>query len=235
MNEITCSSPANSAGTVSTARARPSVCASITTSPAPNVSRTGLARSATSETRRTASSERRGRQLGPAAELGGEPGPVPDELAGDQPRGQPPPAALEADHALGRPRAGAAAASPGRPPAARARPRRRTTPSPAARPPWSGRVGQRPGRDQRGRPDGRAGRAPGHRRTASRYRSVAASVMTGPSMSRQTPVSMGSVSSRLADGTTCAAAAASAPRPPSRPARAAPAAPGTPATAARRA
>ena len=35
--------------------------------------------------------------------------------------------------------------------------------------------------------------------------------MTGPSMSTHTPVSMGSVSSRLADGTTWAAAAASTP------------------------
>ena len=48
-------------------------------------------------------------------------------------------------------------------------------------------------------------------RTASRYRSVAASVIAVPDKSRQTPVSMGSVSSRLADGTTWAAAAASTP------------------------
>src|SRR6202042_9691 len=48
-------------------------------------------------------------------------------------------------------------------------------------------------------------------RTASRYRSVAARVMAVPSMSTQTPVSIGSVSSRLAEGTTWAAAAASTP------------------------
>src|ERR1019366_7228572 len=47
--------------------------------------------------------------------------------------------------------------------------------------------------------------------TASRYRSVAASVIDSPSMSRHTPVSIGSVSSLLADGTTCAAAPASTP------------------------
>ena len=48
-------------------------------------------------------------------------------------------------------------------------------------------------------------------RTASRYRSVAARVTRSPAMSRHTPVSIGSVSSRLDDGTTCAAAVASAP------------------------
>src|SRR6266487_2217109 len=48
-------SPANSAATFSTARARPSACASITTWPGSNVSRTGPARSATSAARLTAS------------------------------------------------------------------------------------------------------------------------------------------------------------------------------------
>ena len=51
----------------------------------------------------------------------------------------------------------------------------------------------------------------GSSRTASRYRSVAAMVSVVPSKSRQTPVSMGSVSSLLAAGTTWAMAAASTP------------------------
>jgi hypothetical protein len=55
---MTRSSPSKSAGTVSTARARPSVCASMTTFPEPKASRTGLARSATSDTLRTASVNR---------------------------------------------------------------------------------------------------------------------------------------------------------------------------------
>src|SRR5215469_7340595 len=49
------------------------------------------------------------------------------------------------------------------------------------------------------------------RATLSRYRSVAATVNEFPSKSRQTAVSIASVSSRLADGTTCAAATDSAP------------------------
>ncbi len=51
--------------------------------------------------------------------------------------------------------------------------------------------------------------AKGASRAASRYRSVAASVMTSPVMSRQTAVSIGSVSSRLAAAATCPTAAAS--------------------------
>src|SRR5258708_25171625 len=43
-------------------------------------------------------------QVRPAAELAGETGTVPDELAADQPGGQPPPAHPEADHPFGGPR-----------------------------------------------------------------------------------------------------------------------------------
>ena len=52
---MTGSSPSKSAATVSTARARPSACASTTTRPGPNANCTGLARSATRDTRLTAS------------------------------------------------------------------------------------------------------------------------------------------------------------------------------------
>ena len=55
MNAIAGSLPSKSARTRSIARARPSAWASMMTAPPPNVSRTGVVRSATSDTRRTAS------------------------------------------------------------------------------------------------------------------------------------------------------------------------------------
>ena len=71
--------------------------------PEPNVSRTGLARSATRETRRTASISEAAGISARQPYSGGEPGLVPDELPRDQPAGQPPAAAVERDHPLHRP------------------------------------------------------------------------------------------------------------------------------------
>ena len=94
--------PSKSAAAASTARARPSACASMTTLPGPKVEpdRAGPFGDQRDPPHRLG--EGRRPDLRPAAELGREPRPVPDELTGDQPRDQPAAARLEADHAIGR-------------------------------------------------------------------------------------------------------------------------------------
>ena len=200
MNEMTRSSPSKSAGTVSTALARPSVCASMTTFPEPNVSRTGLARSATSDTLRTASVN------GPAGSVARDPNPSGNldwYLMNSPPISRAvslrfPPAKLITPSAGRGSRAGPSAGPVSLPgwPASNAT----VTGTPAVTDrATSARVlagtiaaALRP-------------RAAGSQRTsltASRYRSVAASVSVSSCTSRQTAVSMGSVSSRLAAGTT---------------------------------
>ncbi len=214
------SSPENSAGTVSTARARPSVRASMTTEPGRKVSSTGLARSATSETRRTASanaapgtSARQPNSAGnrdryrmnspPISRAVSRRPPIPKLIMPSAGRGS----------AAPRPPRGAdpPADRPSGPPAASSGPVSKATdtgiPGVIARA-ASARV--RAGTSAAARSPGRAA-AQGISRTASRYRSVAASVSVPPSMSRQTPVSMGSVSSRLAAGATWPMAGPSTP------------------------
>src|SRR5579875_1096768 len=139
--------------------------------------------------------ERPGRQLGAAAELGGEPRPVADELSPDQAHRQAASAALDADHALRRPAPGADGAKA----IDTGVPRAIVLATSAS---------VRAGTSAADRSPGLAG-CQEISRTASRYRSVAASVSVSPSMSRHTAVSAGSVSSRLAAGVTWIAAAAS--------------------------
>ena len=147
------------------------------------------------------SHDERGRgQLGAAAEVGREPGLVPDELPADETRGQ------------------AAAAALGnlwsRPPHAPLLSGRLTEADGHgdAGAHGLGDVREGPGRHQRRDLRGRLRRRPAD---AADREPVAVggrrSVIVSRSISRCTPVSIGSVSSRLDDGTTWAAATASAP------------------------
>ena len=190
--------------TRSIARARPSVWASNATVPEPNVSRTGLARSATRETRRTASiSEAAGISARQPYSTGNRDSYLMNSPAISRPVSRRPPLSNEIIPSTGRgsPRPVVRASS------GAAKATETGTPGTMTR---AASAMVRPGTRAIARIPGCAG-AQCRSRTASRYRSVAASVTTSPRMSRHTPVSIGSVSSRLVAGSTCATAAARSP------------------------
>ena len=179
--------------------ARPD-CASITTVSRRNVSWTGVARSATSDTLRTASVNGPAGRSAVASKLFGNResylmNSVPISRAVSR---RPPPSKLIMPSAGPAP----APSGPGWPNAIVT-----GRPGPMVRATSASVLA---GTSAEARTSGSAG-SQLTSRTASRYRSVAASLSRRPSKSRQTPVSMGSVSSRLAEGTTWAAAMAGMP------------------------
>ena len=200
-------SPEKSAGTVSLARACPSVPASIVTFPFPNDRRTELPRSATSATRLTASASG---TAGMSPRLPNSSGnldmylmysPPIRRVVSRRPRDSNPIIASAARCES----SGVASAPP-----ALATPSimtRTGTPGDIIR---AASASVLAGTSSVPWASGWAGFQPSSR-TASRYLSVATSLTTSPSISTFTPVMTGSVSSRLAAGTTCPIAVASAP------------------------